>query len=91
MSRYNDPEQVAAREKLQVAIQEFAVTSADTSVLVLGAAVVYETSVFDDDGTQNYGMQHVVLEPGSLAQAVGMLSVAHDRIVGYINADDGRF
>lgn len=85
MSHYHDPVYVAAREKLTEAVKEYSLAVDPYNPIVLGATVVYETTRFDDDGSQIYTMSHVILDPGSLAHAVGLLSTARDRIVSYIN------
>lgn len=87
MVAYHDPAFVAAREKLGEAIKEFAKETQDEVHVVLAATVVFETTLFDDEGHQNYATRHVITD-GSLSQAVGLLATAQTRLITYINAPD---
>lgn len=85
---YHDPEYVAAREKLTEAVHDYVKSVNPESRAIMGATVVYETTAFDDEGEQIYSLQHVILDPGSLVHAVGLLSAARDRLSEYINRTD---
>lgn len=84
---YSDPEAVSAREELSEAVKKYsaAVSCEGPSHVVMGATVVWETTAFGEDGEPIYTMQHVVLDPGSLIHAAGLLTVARDRLSSYIN------
>lgn len=85
-NHYHDPAYMAAREKLTEAVKEYMnAMEPDGQSLMMGATVVYETTRFDDEGEQIYSVQHVILDPGSLAHACGLLTVARDRLSEYIN------
>lgn len=83
-----DPAFIEAREKLRAAVEEYSRATEDSPHIILGATVVFETSIFDDEGDQLYDVKHVILPPSSLAHAVGLLDAARDRLKNYINTPD---
>lgn len=74
-----------AREKLGEAIKEFCNVTDPTNHLLLGATVVFETTCFDEEGYQTYYVGNVIIEPSSLAHALGLVTSAKDRLTTYIN------
>lgn len=85
---YHDPAHVRAREELTEAVKKYSQAICEEPQLVMGATVVWETSRYDDDGCQMYTMHHVVLDPGSLVHAIGLLSTARDRLSEFVNRTD---
>jgi hypothetical protein len=82
---YHDPKYMEAREKLGNAVREFIHDTHPENPLLMGATVVYETTTFDEAGEQMYSTGHVVLDPSSLAHALGLLIAGQDRLTRYIN------
>lgn len=88
MHYHHDPEYAKAREKLTDALNEFVKIANPEAYGIIGATVVYETTTFDEYSEQIYSTSHVILDPGSLAHSVGLLTVARDRLSEYINRTD---
>lgn len=83
----NCAEYDSAREKLaetiRKAVGEFLETMGEEEAVVIASTLVVETTRFDNAGLQNYATKHWVLD-GSLATAVGLLTVAKGRLTDYV-------
>lgn len=74
-----------AKEEFTKALIKYSHVVDNTNHVVLGGTVVWESSVFDEEGHQIYYTHHAILGSSSLAHAAGLLSVGKDRINNYIN------
>jgi|KBSMisStandDraft_5_1062788.scaffolds.fasta_scaffold31536_5 hypothetical protein len=74
-----------AKDEFTNALIKYSHVVDNTNHVVLGGTVVWESSVFDEDGTQIYYTHHAILGSSSLAHAAGLLAVGQDRLTNYIN------
>lgn len=88
MDHEHDPVYEVARDKLTEAVREFVKETHVENCLLLGSTLVYETTMFDENGHQNYATGHVILDPSSMAHGLGLVTAAKDRLSAYINRQE---
>lgn len=77
-----------ALDKLQVAVDDFIKgVSDDEEFLIVGAAIVYETTRYESDGQQTYKFGHKILEPTTLAGGVGLMRLGLQRLTNFYLED----
>jgi hypothetical protein len=68
-------------DALAQAVQDFVNATEDHPSLVVGAALVYEVTQFEDNGDQTYKITYTIpSEQTSMAAAIGLLDAGHDMV-----------
>lgn len=75
---------MTSREELSAAVEKYLTTRAaeeGDAVIVSGWVLCYETTTYDSDGDTAWAIDYTCGDPGTLAGAVGIVTVAHAKIM----------